>query len=102
MASSPGGPSTTPNSDAWSWVAGRPSSRPESAAQIPKAECEKLARFALSHAATAPRLQTRLEDRAALPGLRRVELIVENTGYLPTNITSVAADKKLAKPVEAR
>jgi hypothetical protein len=26
---------------------------------------------------------------------------VENTGYLPTNVTRVAADKKLVKPVRA-
>ena len=65
-----------------------------------KAECEKLARFALSHASTAPRLRPRLETEQLSPGLRRIELIVENTGYLPTNITSVAVDKKLARPVE--
>jgi murein tripeptide amidase MpaA len=66
-----------------------------------KAECEKLTRFALSHASTAPRLRTRLETKQLSPGLRRIELVVENTGYLPTNITSVATDKKLAKPVQA-
>jgi murein tripeptide amidase MpaA len=65
-----------------------------------KAECEKLARFALSHASTAPRLKTRLETEQLSPDLRRIELAVENTGYLPTNITSVAVDKKLAKPVK--
>jgi murein tripeptide amidase MpaA len=66
-----------------------------------RAECEKLARFALSHAATAPRLQTSLKTEQLSQRLRRVELIVENAGYLPTNVTRVAADKKLAKPVEA-
>ena len=66
-----------------------------------RAECEKLARFALSHAATAPRLQTSLKTEQLSQGLRRVELIVENAGYLPTNVTRMAADKKLAKPVEA-
>jgi murein tripeptide amidase MpaA len=67
-----------------------------------RAECEKLTRFALSHAATAPRLLTRLETEELSQGLRRIELVVENTGYLPTNVTSVAADKKLARPVEVR
>ena len=66
-----------------------------------KVECEKLARFALAHASAAPRLKTRLETERLAPGLRRVELVVENTGYLPTNVTSVAVDKKLAKPVTA-
>src|SRR5215207_2143913 len=67
-----------------------------------EAECEKLARFALSHASTAPRLQTRLATEELSPGLRRLELIVENAGYLPTNVSRVAADKKLARPVEVR
>jgi murein tripeptide amidase MpaA len=67
-----------------------------------EAECEKLTRFALAHASTAPRLQTNLETEDLAPGLRRIELVVENTGYLPTNITTVAADKKLVKPIEAR
>ena len=65
-----------------------------------EAECEKLARFALSHASTAPRLRTRLATEELSPGLRRLELIVENAGYLPTNVSKVATDKKLAKPVE--
>jgi murein tripeptide amidase MpaA len=65
-----------------------------------RAECEKLTRFALSHAATAPRLLTRLETEELSQGLRRIELIVENAGYLPTHVTSVAADKNLTRPVE--
>jgi murein tripeptide amidase MpaA len=67
-----------------------------------RAECEKLTRFALSHAATAPRLLTRLKTEELSQGLRRIELVVDNTGYLPTNVTSVAVAKKLAKPVEVR
>ena len=66
-----------------------------------EAECEKLTRFALSHASTAPRLKADLETEQLSPGLRRLELTVENTGYLPTNVTRVAADKKLVKPVKA-
>jgi murein tripeptide amidase MpaA len=67
-----------------------------------EAECEKLTRFALSHASTAPRLRTRLTTEELSPGLRRLELVVENAGYLPTNVSRVAADKKLARPVEVR
>jgi murein tripeptide amidase MpaA len=67
-----------------------------------EAECEKLTRFALSHASTAPRLQTSLKTEELSQGLRRIELVVENAGYLPTNVTTVATNKKLAKPVEAR
>ncbi|HEX5912958.1 MAG TPA: hypothetical protein VFY54_07520, partial [Rubrobacter sp.] len=32
----------------------------------------------------------------------RIELVVENTGFLPTHVSSVAADKKLTRPVEVR
>ena len=66
-----------------------------------EAECEKLARFALAHASTAPRLTADLRTEELSPGVRRLELRVENTGYLPTNVTRVAADKKLVKPVKA-
>ena len=66
-----------------------------------RAECEKLARFALAHASTAPRLKADLQVEELGPGVRRLELRAENTGYLPTNVTRVAADKKLVKPVKA-
>jgi murein tripeptide amidase MpaA len=66
-----------------------------------KAECEKVARFALSHASTAPRLEAQLEVEEPAPEIRRLELTVENAGYLPTNVTKVALDKDLIKPVEA-
>ena len=66
-----------------------------------RAECEKLYRFALAHASTAPRLQAHLQTEQLSPGVRRLELRVENTGYLPTNVTRTAADKKLVKPVKA-
>ena len=65
-----------------------------------RAECEKLYRFALAHASTAPRLEANLQAEELSAGVRRVELRVENTGYLPTNVTRVAADKKLVKPVK--
>jgi murein tripeptide amidase MpaA len=65
-----------------------------------KAECEKLLWFALAHASTAPRLEARLDAEELSPGIRRIELTVENTGYLPTNVTEIAVDKKLVKPVE--
>ncbi len=65
------------------------------------AECERLTRFALSHARAAPRLEASLETEDLSPGLRRVELRIENAGYLPTNVTRLAIDKNLARPVEA-
>ncbi len=63
-------------------------------------ECEKLADFALSHAACAPRLTTELSTEELPGGLRKVEVRVQNTGYLPTNVTRLALDKGVAKPVE--
>lgn len=66
-----------------------------------EAECEKLTAFALAHAATAPRLEANFKTETLAPNLRRLELTIENTGYLPTNVTQVAADKKLTKPVKA-
>ncbi|CAN5569756.1 M14 family metallopeptidase [soil metagenome] len=64
-----------------------------------EAECEKLCRFALSHARTGPRLEANLKTEELSPGVRLLELTVENTGFLPTNVTQVAADKKLVRPV---
>jgi len=65
-----------------------------------EAECEKLAKFALSHASAAPLLKAEMKAEELADGLRRIEVTVENTGYLPTNITKVAEEKKLIKPVE--
>ena len=67
-----------------------------------EAECEKLCRFALSHARTRPLLRADLETEELSPGVRRLRLTVENTGFLPTNVTKVAADKKLVKPVTVK
>lgn len=65
-----------------------------------EAECEKLTEFALSHASAAPKIKAELTSESLSAGLRRIELTVENTGYLPTNVTKVAEEKKLTKPVE--
>jgi murein tripeptide amidase MpaA len=65
-----------------------------------EAECEKLTAFALAHAAAAPLLRANLEVEELTPDLRRIELTVENTGYLPTNVTQVSIQKELGKPVE--
>jgi murein tripeptide amidase MpaA len=64
-------------------------------------ECEKLFRFALAHASCAPRLEADLSVEAFSDGVKKVELRVENVGYLPTNVSRLAADRKLVKPVEA-
>ncbi|MGI9050602.1 MAG: carboxypeptidase, partial [Rubrobacteraceae bacterium] len=65
-----------------------------------EAECRKLTDFALSHASCAPRLEAELSEEKLPAGLRKLELTVENTGFLPTNVSRIAVDKKTAKPVE--
>ena len=65
-----------------------------------EAECRKLTDFALSHASCAPRLEAELSEQELPGGLRKLELTVENTGYLPTNVSRIAADKKTVKPVK--
>ena len=66
-----------------------------------EAECEKLTRFALAHASCAPRLEAELKVEALSDGLRKVVLEVDNSGYLSTNVTRIAVDKKVARPVKA-
>ncbi len=66
-----------------------------------EAECRKLTDFALAHASCAPLLEAELEVEELTDGLRRIELRVQNTGYLPTNVTRLAADKSMVKPVVA-
>ena len=58
-----------------------------------EAECEKLTRFALAHASCAPRIEAELEVEDLADGLRKVEVWVRNTGYLPTNVTKMAQER---------
>jgi hypothetical protein len=54
------------------------------------------------HALIAPEL--RLHSTEAVPvgdGSWRVRLVVENAGWLPTNVTAKAVERKVAQPVEA-
>jgi murein tripeptide amidase MpaA len=69
--------------------------------QYLEAECRKLTLFALAHASAAPRLEAEISTQELAPDVRRLELRVRNTGYLPTNVTEVATDKGLVKPVAA-
>ena len=66
-----------------------------------EAECEKLTRFALAHASCAPRIEAELEVENLAHGLRRVEVRVRNTGYLPTSVTKISQEKGVTKPVKA-
>ena len=70
----------------------------------PEAMLEKVCRdnalFNLRHAAASPRVQVdSLETEALGAGLYKVRAVVSNHGYLPTNLSDVAIDKGIAKPV---
>lgn len=63
--------------------------------------CERHHRFTLAHAAAAPRLRIREFSATTLgPGLHKIVLSVENEGYLPTNVTQKALDRKIVRPIE--
>lgn len=65
-----------------------------------KAEAHKNCLFTLKHAAAAPRLA--IEKAAAEhlgDGVYRLEVVVKNKGYLPTNVTEMAKQNKTARPV---
>jgi murein tripeptide amidase MpaA len=67
-----------------------------------EAECEKNFRFTLRHAACAPSLAMSLVTAEPLGAdLYRIRAVVENRGYLPTNVSSQAIKQKIAKPVLA-
>jgi hypothetical protein len=56
--------------------------------------------FNLKHAAAAPRVLVDSVEIEALGGdLHKVTAIVSNHGYLPTNLSDVAIQNKVAKPV---
>lgn len=63
--------------------------------------CEKHCKFTMAHAAASPRLRLKEFTAAKLaPGLRKIVLRVENEGYLPTNVSQKAIDRKVVRPVE--
>lgn len=63
-------------------------------------ECEKNFRFTLRHSACAPSLAIALVTAEPLGAdLYRIRAVVENRGYLPTNVSSQALKQKVAKPV---
>ena len=76
--------------------------------ELLEGECHKAALFTLDHAAMAPRLA--VADLAAADlgpaedgggRLYKVTAVVENRGYLPTNVTEQALATKVAKPLRA-
>jgi murein tripeptide amidase MpaA len=65
-----------------------------------KAEAHKNTIFTLKHAGALPRLSISQAQAEHLgDDVYRVEVVVKNRGYLPTNITEMAKQNKTAKPV---
>lgn len=70
--------------------------------QFLESEVTPLAKWAMWHAQTGPCLEVReVTSEAIEPGVHRVRFAVQNTGWLPTNVTKMAADKKLCRGVVA-
>ena len=62
--------------------------------------CRKNAMFSIKHAATAPRIKvTDVSISALAEDVFKLEAVVENQGYLPTNVTQRAITQKTAEPV---
>lgn len=65
-----------------------------------KAEAHKNCLFTLKHAGAVPRLAIEKAEAEHLgDGVYRVEVIVKNKGYLPTNVTEQAKQVKAVQPV---
>lgn len=64
--------------------------------------CHNNTMFNLRHAASAPRVRIDAATSEALGGdLHRITAVISNHGYLPTNLSDVALEKGVAKPVLA-
>ncbi len=73
--------------------------------QFLEAEVGPLADWAIWHASTGPRLAIRelrtepVEGEPAAIRTVRLRLVVQNAGWLPTNVTKLGADRKLCRGV---
>jgi len=67
--------------------------------QFLDAEITPLAEWAIWHAGCSPKLELREVKVDRGEGSSRVRVAVQNTGWLPTNVTKHAADKKLLRGV---
>lgn len=64
-------------------------------------EIEPHADWAVYHLLISPKLEVRsVEAEAVGDGVWRVQAVIQNTGWLPTNVTQKALDKKHVRPVE--
>jgi len=66
-----------------------------------EAEVRPHADFALFLALVSPRLEIRsFESEAVGDGAFRLRLVLENSGWLPTNVTQKALERKAVRPIE--
>lgn len=66
-----------------------------------KEECHKNMLFSLRHAAASPHLRIREFSAQRLSDeVHKVSLVIENDGWLPTHISQMALEKKLARPIQ--
>jgi Zinc carboxypeptidase len=64
-------------------------------------EVKPHADFALYLALVSPRLEVKsFESEAVGDGAYRLRLVLENAGWLPTNVTQKALDRKAVRPIE--
>ena len=67
-----------------------------------EAEIRPHADFAVFHLLISPRLELHSTDVEHLgDGVWRVRLVVQNSGWLPTNVTQKAVERKVVRPIEA-
>jgi murein tripeptide amidase MpaA len=82
----------------WDWFRTWTNAPPE----LMAAEVAPHSEWAVAHALASPRLALRALDVEALGGdTWLLRLVVENTGWMPTNVTRKALERKAVRPVEA-
>jgi murein tripeptide amidase MpaA len=70
--------------------------------QLMEQTCHNIMRFVVGHAKASPRIRAWTHETQALgDNVYRIAIVVQNDGYLPTNITRQAINVDVAKPVDA-
>lgn len=71
--------------------------------ELMAAEIAPHSEWAVAHLLASPRLEVRsLTAELVEDGVWRVRLVLENSGWMPTNVTKKALERKAVRPVEAR
>jgi murein tripeptide amidase MpaA len=82
----------------WDWFRTWTNAPPE----LMESEVAPHSTWAVAHALASPRLELRAVDVDPVGGdVWHVRTTVENTGWMPTNVTQKALDRKAVRPVEA-